>query len=68
VKQLAGIERRQARLRRIRQRLHKAASIIEDVPQNPKAGYQIGQSDKLPQDIGAFLRTRAGDPAVKVVV
>ena len=67
VKQLAQIERRQARLRRIRQRIPKAASSIEVAPQNPKAGYQIGQSDKLSKDIGAFLRSHAGDPAVKVV-
>jgi hypothetical protein len=66
VQQLAKIERRQARIQRIGQRLSKASSSIEDVPQDPKADYQIGQSDKHPQDIGAFLRSRAGDPAVKV--
>ena len=62
---MAQIERRQARLRRIRRRI---SSSIEDVPQNPQAGYQIGLSDKLPKDIGAFLRSHTRDPVIKVFI
>jgi hypothetical protein len=64
--QLAHIERRQARIRRIRQRLSKSPPKTETVLQDPDSKYCIGIDEKLPQDIGTFLRSHAGDPAIEV--
>jgi hypothetical protein len=66
VLQLAHIERRQARIRRIRQKLAKSLRNVEAVSKNPDVKYCIGKDEKHPHDIGTFLRSHAGDPAVKV--
>ena len=64
--QLTHIERRQARIRRIRERLAKSPPKTETVSQDPAAKYCISTDEKLPQDIGTFLRSHAGDPAIEV--
>jgi hypothetical protein len=66
VRQLTQIERRQARIRRIRQKLPIASTDIPTAENPADAHHHIGTSDKLPQDIGSFLRTNTGDPAIKV--
>ena len=64
--QVAHIERRQARIRRIRQRLAKSSRNVETMSKDPGVKYCIGKDEKHPHDIGSFLRSRAGDPAVNV--
>lgn len=67
VKQLTQIERRQARIRRIRQK-HQAATKItnENVANTPEEHHHIGKSEKCFEEVGDFLRLHSGDPAVKV--
>jgi hypothetical protein len=69
VRQLARIERRQARLRLIRQKVAGAfprAARKERVSQDPDAHHHIGVSENHPEHIGSFLRAHDGDPAIKV--
>lgn len=68
VKQLTQIERRQARLRRIKAQFpnrlnHKQADKIE---RNLRDHHNIGLSQYSYEHIGTFLRVHAEDPAVKV--
>jgi hypothetical protein len=72
-KQLVQIDRRKARIRRIRQKMSTTGSISADLPDTHfSAGsdaaqcYRIGISQNQPQEIGIFLRTYLGDPAIKV--
>jgi hypothetical protein len=66
-KQLAQIERRQARIRRIRERLVKTKMPTpESVARNPDEPYNIGKSQNLPVNISHFLQKHLDDPAVKV--
>jgi hypothetical protein len=66
VKQLAGIERREARLRRIRARLSKQGRD-ELVGSTPQEHHHIGLSQKHFEHIGTFLRQHAADPATQVM-
>lgn len=67
VKQLAQIERRQARLRRIHARRSQPGKPpCEEVPTTPEARYVIGKTQNQPENISLFLQKYAGDPAVKV--
>jgi hypothetical protein len=68
VKQLTRLERRSARLRRIRLRLSKDGRDVqrEDVANTPEKHHHIGVSQNLYDDIGTFLRRNAGDPAIQV--
>jgi hypothetical protein len=67
IKQLTQIERRQARLRRIRARHHEAGKPAnEAVATAPEAHHIIGKSQNYPQNIPLFLQKYAGDPAIKV--
>jgi hypothetical protein len=63
---MAHIERRQAHIRRIRQKLAKASREAEHIPHDPTADYHIGTSEKHPLNIGSFLRSHSGDPAINV--
>jgi hypothetical protein len=63
VKQLARIERREARLRRIRSKLERQSEIVAKTLQEH---HHIGLSQDLYQHIGTFLQRNAGDPAIKV--
>ena len=63
------IERRQARIRRIRQRLNALQSGAADrevILNNPEAHHHIGISEKIPVHFRSFFRSFAGDPAIKV--
>jgi hypothetical protein len=64
VKQLAQIERRQARIRRIRAR--DGTFPRERVDMSPVAHHHIGISQNDYLHIGTFLRKNLGDPAVRV--
>ena len=67
VKQLARIERRQARLRRIRAKISKESRVHEEVVENtPEQHHHIGVSQKHYEHIGTFLQKNLGDPAIKV--
>jgi hypothetical protein len=64
---MTKIERRQARLRRIRARYSKAKSQgNEEVATTPDAHHVIGHSQNFPENIPLFLQKYAEDPAVKV--
>jgi hypothetical protein len=60
---MAQIERRQARIRLIRQKLDARK---EHVSQEPEAHHHIGVAENHPQHFGSFLRAHTGDPAIKV--
>jgi hypothetical protein len=72
IKQLTKIERRQTRIRRIRERLKSGSSSglspCEDVPASPESHHVIGQMQNLPVDLGVFVRDYIDDPAVKVSI
>jgi hypothetical protein len=69
VKQVTRIDRRQARIRRI-----KAKNIAnpevdnEKVAFTPNSQYVIGKSQDLPLDLIVFVQRYSGDPALKVCV
>ncbi|KIM75847.1 hypothetical protein PILCRDRAFT_98847 [Piloderma croceum F 1598] len=66
VKQMTQIERRQARIRRIRKRLHKAGNILtEDIGRTTEVHHNIGKSQNFPENIFSFVRNNNDDPAVK---
>lgn len=69
VRQLTQIERRQARLRRIKQHQQRQASRSEvnETVFDPKLHHHIGQSEKIYDDFGQYLRNHAKDPAIKVI-
>jgi hypothetical protein len=67
IKQLTQIERRQARIRRIRARHQQAGTPArEEVAFTAEAHHVIGKSQNYPENIPNFLQKYAGDPAVKV--
>jgi hypothetical protein len=68
IKQLARIERREARLRRIRAKLSKEGSgnTIEAVGNTPQEHHHIGVSQNQFEHLGTFLRDHSGDPSIKV--
>lgn len=74
-KQLGRIERRQARIRRIRQRLNESGNDIQESfiqEKGPEAEatvaatYHIGKTQNHPLDIGILARKNYLDPAAKV--
>ena len=66
IKQLARIERRQARIRRIRAR--HSDSVHEQVDSTPEKHHHIAKSQNDNVHIGTFLRKNVGDPAVQVQI
>lgn len=70
IKQMARIERRETRIRRIRAKLKMPIRLGGKKPITTgkalKDRYYIGQSQNEYQHIGEFLRNNAGDPAVHV--
>src|SRR5882762_4566174 len=66
IKQLARIERRETRLRRIRTRLSRDRSTDEKVPNTPHGHHHIGTSQNQFEHIGTFLSRNSGDLATKV--
>lgn len=67
VKQLARIERREARLRRIRARFSATRhDACEAMVSSPYEHHHVGVSQNHHHHIGTFLRENSGDPAIKV--
>jgi biotin synthase-related radical SAM superfamily protein len=65
---MTRIERRQARIRRIKHKLTKKRAQAEDVATAPDAHHHIGSSQNRYEHIPSFLRAREGDPAIQVCV
>jgi hypothetical protein len=68
-KQLSQIERRQARIRRIRQRINEIRKIDLQPDKRPDSSairYHIGKSQNNPIILGSFLRENRSDPALQV--
>lgn len=74
-KQLGHIERRQARIRRIRQKLNNSGNDVQKTFIHEKspgaeatvaATYHIGKTQNHPLDIGILARKNYLDPAAKV--
>ncbi len=72
VKQLSHIERRQARIRRIRQKLNERIRAEESFVREkrpeimPDTTYHIGKTQNYPLDLRVFARENCQDPAAKV--
>lgn len=69
--QLSRIERRQARLRRIRQKLDDLTSnhktfVHEKGPESMSSNYHIGKTQNHPLDLGSLAR-ESGSLATKVL-
>jgi hypothetical protein len=68
LKQITQIERRQARIRRIRARFQKAGNVLDkDIATSPEAHHVIGVSQNFPENIPIFLQKNTRDPAIKVM-
>ena len=66
---MTHVERREARIRRIRSRNlteHKGSASYEEVAVNPEVHHNIGKSEAFPEHIGLFVMNHSGDPAVNV--
>lgn len=67
---MTQIERRQARIRRIRERLDtngKSDTAAEaEAATSPDARYHIGKTQNEPEHLISFVQKNAGDPALKV--
>ena len=68
VKQLARIERREARIHRLRPPKSGNQAPDEGCATLPKAHHTIGQTESFPEHIGQFVQRHSGDPAVEVCV
>ncbi len=71
-KQLAQVERRQARIRKIRQKLNERnvtqeSLAHEKAPEVPASTYHIGKTQKHPIEVTVFAREYCADPAAKVL-
>jgi hypothetical protein len=67
VKQLTQIERRQARIRRIRDKIfHRPHVEISELATRPEAHHYIGLTQKYHTHIGSYLRSHQGDSAIIV--
>ena len=65
---MAKTERRQARIRRIReQNSGKTTVSDEKVAINPDVHHSIGQSENFSEHVGLFMQKYRGDPAIKVM-
>lgn len=69
VRQMTQIERRQARIRRIRARnLASNKMETETVDRDPEVHHRIAKSQNQPEHLGQFVHKHSGDPAIKVRV
>lgn len=64
---MTKIERRQTRIRRIKQKLSNEIHT-EDVATTPDAHHHIGLSENRYEHIGSFLNAHSGDPAIEVLL
>lgn len=68
VKQVARIERRQARIRRIKAKQRESKEPdLEKVASSPESSYVVGKSQDLPIDLVPFSERYSRDPALKVL-
>lgn len=69
MRQLTQIECRQTRLRRIKQRHQLQTSRVEvdETTNDPHVHHHIGQSEKVYDEFGYYLRSHAKDPVMKVI-
>lgn len=72
-KELGCIERRQTRIRRIRQKLDESKAIRdvlthEKRPESLDCDYHIGKTQDHPLDLGIFAQEKRRDPAAKVCI
>lgn len=66
---MAQLERRAARLRRVRARLTREGGLQpEAVPSTPQEHHHIGATQNNYIHIGTFLQKNTGDPAIQVRV
>lgn len=70
-KQLGQIERRQARIRQIRQKFNetnktKEVFICEEKPKSKTLKYHIGKTQNHPVDLSTLAQNASTDPAAKV--
>ena len=68
---MAQIERRQARIRRIRRDRQQVGNAVSTLTESaasisPDIRYQLGSNQNYPEQIPLFLQRHAGDPAIKV--
>ena len=63
---MTQIERRQARIRRIKHKTTLKMARDEDVATTPDVHYQIGKSENRHEHIPSFLQAHEGDPAIQV--
>jgi hypothetical protein len=69
IKQMTRLERRQNRLRHIRDKLGTQKVVMEDEAAStgtPDLHHYIGKSQNTPLHIGTYLQRYANDPAIKV--
>jgi hypothetical protein len=69
IKQMTRLERRQSRLRHIREKLGTQKTVMDDEVAStgtPDLHHYIGKSQNTPLHIGTYLQRYAGDPAIKV--
>ena len=66
IHQLARIERRQARIQRIREASKATTVPTEAVLDVPEEHYNIRKSQHLPIDFNSFVRKNMDDPAMTV--
>jgi hypothetical protein len=65
---MAQTERRQARIRRIREQSGGKTTVSDEkVAINPDVHHSIGQSENLPEHVSLFVQKHQGDPAIKVM-
>ena len=62
-RQLTQIERRESRLRKLKDQVAPASEVV---PSALQVHHNIGKSEAKFEHIGTFLRTNIGDPAVHV--
>lgn len=68
VRQLTQIERRQSRIRRIREGADRdvthPVAPLEPIAKDPKEHYQVGKSQNHPVDVLSFCWPNSGDAAI----
>ncbi|KAG6902604.1 hypothetical protein DXG01_000685, partial [Tephrocybe rancida] len=66
-KQIARVERREARLRRIQAKTDPMERADDGTASeaSPEVHHQIGKTENLPVHLGTFVQSRSGDPAIQ---
>ena len=70
-KELSKIERRERRIRMIREKMHHSAFQTdqkEEIGNDLRAQYNMGKTQNSPVHVPTFLQKNDGDPAVRVSV